>query len=61
VAATDDEVVVVWHQRGVTSSGDSLDQPVLGLYQVRVRNSFRAQMFYFDTAEVVRFLERANS
>ena len=56
VAATDAEVVVVWHQRGLTASGESLDQPVLGLYEVRDEKLFRAQMFYFDTTEVVQFL-----
>ena len=32
VAATEQEVVVLWHQRGVTPAGDSIDTEVLGLY-----------------------------
>jgi hypothetical protein len=35
VAANDEEVVVLWRQRGVSPIGERLDQPVLGLYQVR--------------------------
>jgi hypothetical protein len=32
---------------------------VLGLYHVREGKLARAQMFYFDTAAVVRFLAKA--
>ncbi len=39
VAATDDEVVVLWHQRGVAPSGERCDVPVLALYQVRTASS----------------------
>jgi ketosteroid isomerase-like protein len=35
VAASDDEVVVLWRQRGVSPGGDRLDSPVLALYEVR--------------------------
>jgi hypothetical protein len=34
---------------------------VLGLYKVRAGKLVRAQMFYFDTAALVSFLEKANS
>jgi uncharacterized protein len=59
VAASDDEVVVLWRQRGTSPSGDRFDGPVLGLYQVREGKLARAQMFYFDTAALVSFLANA--
>jgi uncharacterized protein len=60
VAANDDgEVVVLWRQRGVSPTGERFDGEALGLYQVREGKFARAQMFYFDTAAVLSFLERA--
>lgn len=59
VAASDEEVVVEWQQRGVSSNGDRFQGPVVGLYKLRDGKLARAQMFYFDTAAVVRFLEKA--
>jgi ketosteroid isomerase-like protein len=60
VAANDDgEVVVLWRQRGRSPSGERFDSPVLGLYQVREGKFARAQMFYFDTAAALSFLEKA--
>jgi uncharacterized protein len=59
VAANDEEVVVLWRQRGVSPLGDRIDTPVLGLYQLRDRKLARAQMFYFDTAGVLSFLAKA--
>jgi ketosteroid isomerase-like protein len=35
VAATDTEVVVHWHQRGRSPSGERFDGEALGLYEVR--------------------------
>ncbi len=61
VAASDDEVVVLWHQRGITASGDRIDVEVLGLYQFRDAKLARGQMFYFDTATVLNFLAKASS
>jgi len=61
VAASVDEVVVLWRQRGVTRAGDQCDEEVLGLYHVRGGQLTRAQMFYFDTAAVVRFLAQATA
>jgi ketosteroid isomerase-like protein len=60
VAATDKEVVVLWKQRGITASGDRFEGPVLALYALRDGKLTRAQMFYFDTAEVADFLRRAS-
>jgi len=59
VAANEDEVVVLWRQRGLSRSGDRFDGDVLGLYQVREGKLARAQMFYFDTVAVANFLEKA--
>jgi ketosteroid isomerase-like protein len=61
VAASADEVVVLWRQRGVTRAGDQCDEEVLGLYHVRGGQLTRAQMFYFDTTAVVRFLAQATA
>jgi len=59
VAANEDEVVVLWKQRGLSRSGDRFDGEVLGFYQVREGKLARAQMFYFDTVAVANFLEKA--
>ena len=59
VAATDQEVVVLWRQRGRSPNGEHLDTPVLGLYQVRDGRLARAEMFYFDPVTVNDFLSRA--
>lgn len=59
VAASENEVVVLWHQRGVSPTGERFDGEILGLYQLRGGKLARAQMFYFDTAAVASFLARA--
>ena len=56
VGANEEEVVVLWRQRGLSPSGQRFDGEVLGLYQIRDGKLARAQMFYFDTAEVAAFL-----
>src|SRR6266511_3427148 len=56
VAASEDEVVVLWRQRGVTPAGARFDGEVLGLYRVLEGKLGRPQMFYFDTAALVSFL-----
>ena len=61
VAATEDEGVVLWRQRGVSPSGERFEGEVLGLYQLRDGKLARAQMFYFDTVAVVNFLKQATS
>ena len=58
VAANENEVVVLWRQRGVSPLGDRFDGEVLGLYQIREAKLARAQMFYFDTAAVASFLAK---
>ena len=59
VAASPEEVVVLWQQRGVSPTGDRFDGPVLGLYRVREGKLARAQIFYFDTSALINFLGRA--
>jgi ketosteroid isomerase-like protein len=59
VAASEEEVVVLWRQRGVSPAGEKFDDPVLGLYRLRDGKLARAQMFYFDTVPLVRFLANA--
>jgi ketosteroid isomerase-like protein len=59
VAASDEEVVVLWRQRGIDPAGNRFDGPVLGLYGVREGKLARAQMFYFDSVAVVNFLTHA--
>ena len=59
VAASGNEVVVLWQQRGVSPAGDRFDGPVLALYQLRDGKLARAQMFYFDTVGVAGFLAKA--
>jgi len=59
VAANDQEVVVLWRQRGLSRIGGRFDCSVLGLYRVCDGNLARARMFYFDTAAVARFLANA--
>jgi ketosteroid isomerase-like protein len=61
IAVSDHEVVVLWRQRGLAPAGEQLDCEVLGLYEVRDHKFARAQMFYFDTAAVLRFLDYADA
>src|SRR6266516_2482551 len=58
-AASGDKTVVLWRQRGVSSSGEQFEGEVLGLYQLRDGKLARAQMFHFDSAAVASFLTRA--
>jgi ketosteroid isomerase-like protein len=57
VASSGTRVTVLWHQRGVNQRGERLDCEVLGLYEVRDGLLYRAQMFYFDSAAVRKFLQ----
>ena len=60
VAASQDEVVVLWRQRGVSPSGERIDSEVLGLYRLRDGKLASAQMFYFDSTAVSKFLASAS-
>jgi ketosteroid isomerase-like protein len=59
LAAHGDDVVVLYHQRGVDRHGRRLDQEVLGWYSAADDKFARAQMFYFDTAAIAAFLADA--
>ena len=61
VAAHGDDVVVLWHQRGCSRGGESIDEEVLGFYRFRDGKLVRAQMFYFDTVPVANFLAKAQA
>jgi ketosteroid isomerase-like protein len=55
-----DDVVARWRLRARAPAGDEmLDMPMVGLYRLRDAKLVEAQMFYSDTAEVLRFLEVA--
>jgi len=54
-----DEVTVLYTQRAVSPTGERFEAPVVGLYRVRDGKFARAQMFHYDTASLVAFLERA--
>jgi len=59
IAAHAEDVVVLWHQRGLSPKGARFDGEVLGMYRFRDGKLARAQMFYFDTAAVAKFLHEA--
>lgn len=59
IGADDHQVVILYHQRGVTPSGEKFDCEVIGLYELRDFKLARAQMFYFDEAALTQFLQRA--
>jgi len=58
IAASGDEVVILWRQRGRSAAGERHDSEVLGLYRLRDGRLIRGQMFYFDPAGVLAFLAR---
>jgi ketosteroid isomerase-like protein len=60
VVATDgDEVTVLYTTRALAPDGERFESPVLGLYEARDGKLARAQMFHYDTAAILAFLERA--
>jgi ketosteroid isomerase-like protein len=61
VGVNGNEVVILWHQRGLSPSGERCDTEVLGYYRLRDGKLARAQMFYFDPVEVGAFLQRAKA
>jgi ketosteroid isomerase-like protein len=61
VAGNGREVTVLYRQRALSPTGERLDAPVIGLYEVRDGRFARAQMFHFDTAGILGFLERARA
>jgi ketosteroid isomerase-like protein len=61
VASAGQEVTVVFTQRAMGADGERFESPVLGLYEVRDGALARAQMFHYDTAAILAFLERAGA
>jgi uncharacterized protein len=61
VATAGDEVTVVYTQRALSPDGERFEWPVVGLYEVRDGKLARAQMFHYDTAAIMAFLERSGS
>src|SRR5262245_8655067 len=59
IGATDHQVVILYHQRGVSPRGERFDGEVIGLYDLRDFKLARAQMFYFNEAALAQFLQRA--
>lgn len=59
IASNAGEVLMLWWQKGRSANGAKLNSPVIGRYRVEEGSLIRAQMFHFDTAQVVAFLRRA--
>jgi len=60
ILATDgDEVVVQYVTRAIAPDGERFESPVLAILEVRDGKFARAQMFHYDTAAILAFLERA--
>ena len=52
---------MLYTQRALSPAGERFEAPVVGLYRVRDGKFARAQMFHYDTASVLDFLERATA
>ncbi len=51
-------VTVLWRLKGLdVKSGRKLDSPTVSVYKLRNGKIVESQMFYSDTAAIVRFLE----
>jgi uncharacterized protein len=61
IATAAGQVTVLYTQRAVSAQGERFEAPVVGLYEVRDGKFARAQMFHYDTAEILEFLERAGT
>ena len=59
VSVAGSEVTVLYTQRALSPTGERFEGPVLALYAIRDGKFARAQMFHFDTAAILAFLERA--
>lgn len=59
VATSGEEVTVLYTQRALSPDGERFESPVIGLYEVRDGKFARAQMFHYDTAGILAFLDRA--
>jgi ketosteroid isomerase-like protein len=59
VATHGEEVTVIYTQRALSPAGEPFASPALALYEVRDDRVARAQMFHYDTAAILAFIERA--
>ena len=59
VGTAGDEVTILYTLRALAPHGERFESQVLGLYEVRDGKFARAQMFHYDTARILGFLERA--
>lgn len=51
-------VIVLWRLKGLeVSSGRMLDSPTVSVYKMRDGKIIESQMFYSDTATILKFLE----
>ena len=59
IIAEGDHVVVVWrHKLENSETGDSLDLPAVSVYRMQHAKITDSRMYHFDTAALLRFLER---
>src|ERR1700730_2633097 len=59
IIADGDHVVVLWlHRLENPKTGDSLDLPAVSVYRMENTKIIDSRMFHFDTAALLRFLER---
>jgi len=59
IVADADHVVVLWrHQVENAETGDRLDLPAVSVYRMENAKIANSRMFHFDTAVLLRFLER---
>jgi ketosteroid isomerase-like protein len=59
ITASGEEVIARWKQRAVDREGRRFEGDLLAVYELREGKLARAQMFHFDTAAVLSFLENA--
>jgi uncharacterized protein len=59
VATNGNEVTVTYTLRALSPAGERFTSPVVALYEVRDDKVARAQMFHYDTAAILAFIERA--
>jgi uncharacterized protein YciI/ketosteroid isomerase-like protein len=59
IVADADHVVVLWRHEVVNAeTGDRLDLPAVSVYRMEHTKIANSRMFHFDTAALLRFLER---
>ena len=59
VATAGDTVTIRYMQRALSPTGERYESPVVAVYEFRDGRFARAQMFHYDTAGILSFLERA--